>query len=129
MGVVAVIQESGRFLLIKRSDYIEAAKGYWCPVSGRVESGETEQEAIKREVKEEVGFDVEADERIAQIPSFDKTFTLSFWTTKNHSGEARVASDEISDIKWATIEEMDALEPMFEEDIEVLKSALKRKDA
>jgi len=128
LGVVAVIRESNKFLLIKRSDYVEAANGYWCPVSGRVEEGETEQEALKREVMEEFGFEVEAYIKIKQTPSFDNKFTLSFWTTKNHSGEARIASDEISDIKWVTIEEMDTLSPMFEDDIEIMKTVANTKN-
>ena len=121
-GVVAIIRELDKFLLIKRSDFVEVAKGYWCPVSGRVERGETPEEALKREVMEEVGLYVEAHKKVAQIPSFDNKFTLGFWTTKNHSGKARIASKEVLEVRWATIEEMDTLSPMFEDDVKIMKS-------
>lgn len=124
-GVVAVIRELDRFLLIKRSDYVETAKGYWCPVSGRIETGETPEDALRREVMEEVGLYVEAHEKVAQIPSFDNKFTLSFWTTKNHSGNARVVSKEVLELRWATLEEMDKLSPMFEDDVKIMKSVAK----
>ncbi|MCZ6470896.1 MAG: NUDIX hydrolase, partial [Gammaproteobacteria bacterium] len=60
-AVVAIIRKSDKFLLVKRSDYVESAKGYWCPVSGRIENGETQEVALRREVMEEVGLDVAAE--------------------------------------------------------------------
>jgi 8-oxo-dGTP diphosphatase len=121
-AVVAIIQQSGKFLLIKRSDYIKTAKGYWCPVSGRIENDETQEEALIREVFEEVGLSVEAIEKVAEIPTHDKKFTLHFWTTKILCGEARVASHEVADIRWVTIKELDRLNPIFEEDVQILKN-------
>lgn len=120
-AVVAIIRDSSKFLLVKRSDYIEAAKGYWCPVSGRIEIGETQEHALKREVMEEVGLEVEAVERVAQIPSHDNSFNLNFWTTKILSGEAKITSHEVEGIRWVTIEEMASLKPMFEDDVQILK--------
>ena len=46
-AVVAIIRKSNKFLFVKRSDYIEAAKGYWCPVSGGIEDKESQEEALK----------------------------------------------------------------------------------
>jgi 8-oxo-dGTP pyrophosphatase MutT (NUDIX family) len=40
------------FLLLKR---ILDKGGFWQPVTGEIESGETENEAVKREIKEETG--------------------------------------------------------------------------
>ena len=57
-AVVAILQKSDAFLFVKRSNYTEAASGYWCPVSGRIEKGETQEDALKREVMEEVGLEV-----------------------------------------------------------------------
>ena len=121
-AVVAIIQKSDRFLFVKRSDYIEAAKGYWCPISGRIEKDETQEEALKREVMEEVGLEVVAVRKICKIPSHDNHYFLHYWTTKIISGKARITSNEASDIKWVTLDEMKRLRPIFEEDIEVFEN-------
>jgi 8-oxo-dGTP diphosphatase/A/G-specific adenine glycosylase len=121
-AVVAIIQKSDRFLFVKRSDYIEAAKGYWCPISGRIEKDETQEETLKREVMEEVGLEVVAVRKICEIPSHDNLYFLHYWTTKIILGKARITSNEATDIKWVTLEEMKKLRPVFEEDIEVFES-------
>ena len=46
-AVVAVICQDGRYLFVKRSDYVEYAKGYWCPVSGRMEGDETQEQTLE----------------------------------------------------------------------------------
>ena len=120
-AVVAIIQRSNRFLLVKRSDYIETAKGYWCPVSGGIEHNETQEEALKREVLEEVGLHVVAVEKICEIPSHDNKSLLHFWTTKIISGTPRITSHEATDIAWVTLEEMKNLSPVFNEDIQVFE--------
>lgn len=121
-AVVAIIQKSNRFLFIKRSDYIEAAKGYWCPVSGGIEDNETQEEALEREVMEEVGLNIVAVRKICEIPSHDNQSFLHYWTTKIISGKARITSNEATDIKWVTFEEMRKLRPIFEEDIQIFKA-------
>jgi 8-oxo-dGTP pyrophosphatase MutT (NUDIX family) len=121
-AVVAIIQQSNKFLLVKRSDYIETAKGYWCPVSGGIEENETQEQALKREVMEEVGLDVVAVKKICEIPSRDNSSLLHFWTTNIISGKARITSNEATDVKWATVDEMKKLSPIFKEDIQVFES-------
>ena len=120
-AVVAIIQKADTFLFIKRSDYIETAAGYWCPVSGRVEENETQIEALEREVMEEVGLGVNGLKKICEIPSHNNQFTLHFWTTEIISGEAFVASNEATDFKWVTLQQMKQLDPVFEEDIQVFE--------
>jgi len=121
-AVVAIIQQSNKFLLVKRSDYIETAKGYWCPVSGGIGENETQEQALRREVMEEVGLDVVAVKKICEIPSHDNSSLLHFWTTNIISGKARITSNEATDIKWATVDEMKKLSPIFKEDIQVFES-------
>ncbi len=120
-AVVAIIQKEDKFLFIKRSNYIDTAAGYWCPVSGRLEENETQIEALEREVMEEVGLRVKALEKICEIPSHNNQFTLHFWATEIISGEASIISNEATDFKWVTLEQMKQLHPVFEEDIRVFE--------
>jgi 8-oxo-dGTP pyrophosphatase MutT (NUDIX family) len=121
-AVVAIIQKADRFLFIKRSDYIDIAIGYWCPVSGRVKENETQVEALEREVMEEVGLSVKALEKVCEIPSHNNLFTLHFWTTEIISGEASITSNEATDFRWVTLEQMKQLDPVFEADIQVFEN-------
>jgi 8-oxo-dGTP diphosphatase len=93
-AVVAILQKSNTFLFVRRSDYTEAASGYWCPVSGRMESNETQGEALQREVMEEVGLEVIAVEKVCDIISSDNHLVLHYWRTEIISGEARITSNE-----------------------------------
>src|SRR5688572_13746277 len=53
-GVVAVIVEQDRFLVIRRSQHV-VAPGAFCFPGGAIESGETEAAALVREIEEELG--------------------------------------------------------------------------
>src|SRR5712691_10819704 len=64
--VGAVIKDdAGRLLLIKRGH--EPGKGLWSVPGGRVEAGETDQEALVREVREETGLVVTAGPLIGSV--------------------------------------------------------------
>jgi lipoyl(octanoyl) transferase len=52
---VVPVDERGRVLLLRRS---EARGGFWQPVTGRIEAGESEEAAARRELFEETGADV-----------------------------------------------------------------------
>lgn len=108
-------------MFVKRSAYTEAASGYWCPVSGRIEKNETQEAALRREVREEVGLEVVAVEKVCEIPSTDNLFVLHYWKTEIIAGEARICSDEATEMKWVTTEELKQLQPTFEEDVQILE--------
>jgi 8-oxo-dGTP pyrophosphatase MutT (NUDIX family) len=53
-GVVAVVVREGRLLVIRRSQSV-AAPGAYCFPGGGIETGETVEEALRREMREELG--------------------------------------------------------------------------
>jgi lipoyl(octanoyl) transferase len=55
---VVPVSEDGRVLLLQRS---AERGGFWQPVTGRIEPGETEEQAARRELHEETGADVAVD--------------------------------------------------------------------
>jgi len=57
VGVSALIVRDGKVLLVRRGK--EPFLGYWSLPGGGVEAGETPEEAVMREVREETGLDVE----------------------------------------------------------------------
>ena len=119
--VAAIIEREGRFLLGKRSPLRLSAPGYWCPISGRVEAGESRADAVVREVREETGLRVSALCEVAQCDTHDGTAVIHWWRTLLlDDSPARLANDEHTELAWLTPEELQSLEPTFPEDIAIL---------
>jgi 8-oxo-dGTP diphosphatase len=122
--VAAIIEREGRFLFGKRSLQRPKAPGYWCPISGRVETGESQAEAVVREVREETGLSVEALEKVDECPTHDGSALIHWWRVRLLSAApARLANDEHSELAWVTLDEMRRLEPIFLEDVAIIERA------
>ena len=64
--VGAVIRDGrGRFLLVQRAN--EPGRGLWSLPGGRVEPGESDAQALRREVAEEVGLHVQVGKLAGQV--------------------------------------------------------------
>jgi 8-oxo-dGTP pyrophosphatase MutT (NUDIX family) len=118
-AVVVIIEKDGKFLLGKRSPQKRAAPLYWCPITGKIEPGESEESAVEREVLEEVGLVVKAKLKITEVDSRDKKIRLHWWSVDILQGDASLKNDEHTDLGWFTVEEMGQLEPIFQEDLEL----------
>lgn len=124
-GVVIIIRDAaGRFLVGRRSPDKRLAPGYWCPVSGRVEPGETQEQAVAREFREETGAQARAVRRLAEAVTPDKAFRLHIWLAELVSGEPRVANDEHTELRWLTVPELRRLDPVFSEDVDIMERLL-----
>ncbi|MDQ0913564.1 NUDIX domain-containing protein [Streptomyces canus] len=56
-AIVAVVRKGERVLVIRRG-LLARLPGYWAPLSGKLEPGETQEESLLWEVREEVGLRV-----------------------------------------------------------------------
>jgi 8-oxo-dGTP pyrophosphatase MutT (NUDIX family) len=123
-AVMAVLEREGRFLLGKRSLDRLIAPGYWCPISGRIEPGESQADAVVREVREETGLRVRALAKVAQCDTHDGNVILHWWLTELlDAAPERLADAENSELRWFTPQELRELEPTFAEDIAILLEA------
>lgn len=100
---VLVVNEFHEILLLKQN-YISETK--WTVVTGYMIDGETIEEAVVREVREETGHDVI---RCSYISSYyfapKKLIMIGFIA---HVKRSRFChSDEVDDIKWYKIDEVD----------------------
>lgn len=114
--VVGVVRCSERgFLLVRRSDN-ESMSGKWEFGGGAVEDGdESLRQAVKREVEEETGLEVEVVRR--GDPYFDeysKGGTLKLHPFLLEAGEAEEVelSREHDKHKWLEIEEIDKMDTL-----------------
>jgi 8-oxo-dGTP diphosphatase len=120
VGAIAV-DEQGRLLLIKRGH--EPGAGLWSLPGGRIEPGETDTEALARELREETGLIAEpgrlvgavrrpgGDGRVLDIRDYAVTVT----------GGSLAAGDDAADARWVSVEELHHL-PLTEGLVDALTS-------
>jgi ADP-ribose pyrophosphatase YjhB (NUDIX family) len=109
--VGAVIKDAGgRLLLIKRGH--EPGMGQWSVPGGRIEPGETDQEALVRETREETGLIVTPGPLIGRVrrPAGQPGTELDI---RDYAaaivGGRLTAADDADDVMWAGAGELDAL--------------------
>lgn len=119
--VGAVIKNpEGRLLLIQRGH--EPGKGLWSVPGGRVEDGESDSEALVREVREETGLIVSPGRLAGGVrrPAGDDVYDIrDYYATI--TGGALAAGDDADDAIWAGPHEMVTF-PITEGLVETLRS-------
>ena len=105
-SVGAVVVRDGQILLIRRGR--GPAQGQWSVPGGRVEFGETLQEAVIREVAEETGLDVVCGEYIGHVERIAEDYhyvILDFWADALSDGPL-VAGDDAAEAAWIDLSEL-----------------------
>jgi 8-oxo-dGTP diphosphatase len=120
--VGAIIKDDlGRLLLIKRGH--APAAGLWSLPGGRIEPGETDAEALVREVREETGLTVEAGHLVGTVrrPARDgDVFDIRDYTATVTGGTLQ-PGDDAADARWVDAIELESL-PITEGLTETLTS-------
>ncbi len=121
LGVVVVVLHEGRYLVIKRAANV-IAPGTWCFVGGAIEPGETQQDAIVREFREEVGGKVRPVRLIWEYTRPDGQLHLYWWLVELEPGPLQVNPEEVAEIRWCTPAEIDALPDVLPSNREFLRT-------
>jgi 8-oxo-dGTP diphosphatase len=112
VGVGAVILDHKKLLLEKRGN--EPAKGKWSIPGGVVELGESLEDAVIRETKEETCLDVEASRLIDVVHQVDLDeegrvkyhFVIVDYFVTVKGGTAKADSDA-DELQWVALEEVE----------------------
>lgn len=98
-----IVNEEGKILLVKSHKWFDK---FTLP-GGHVEVGETIVEAVKREVKEEVGLDVEVGHMLLMqeaifVPEFYKKrhFIFIDFACRSKGEQVKLDQDELQDYVW-----------------------------
>ncbi len=113
VALKGIILRDGKILIIKRSDSDEIGAGTWETPGGKLDFGEYPEEALVREIKEEVGLDATVDGILyasSFMPNPFRQVIIITYRCTVPKGDVGL-SDEHSDHLWATNEELVELLP------------------
>ena len=104
--VAALIRKDDKFLIAKRSSGSQEVVGKWEFPGGKVEIGESEEQAIEREIKEEFEMNIRANRflinNVCKYPY--KTIDLRLYECKYISG--KFSLHDHSDYKYVNKEDI-----------------------
>ncbi len=104
-----VADESGRLLLARRAG--EPEQGKWDLPGGFLDEGEHPLDALRRELREETGLEIEPLDFVGvwidRYGAGERApWTLNlYWTARADAGEARPA-DDVSELRWFRLDDL-----------------------
>ncbi|ALO10816.1 MutT protein [Streptomyces venezuelae] len=126
-GVVVVVAgavyDQGRLLAARRSAPAELA-GRWELPGGKLEPGESPEEALVRELREELGVEAEPGERIPGEWPLKPGYVLRVWTARLLSGVPRPLEDH-DELRWLARHELDSVDWLDQDRPAVAEAALR----
>ena len=110
-AVIKAINENGEPIIFATQRGYGEFKGGWEFPGGKIEAGETPQEALKREIMEELDTEISVGELIETIEYDYPTFHLSmdcFWceivkgdlVLKEHEAAKWLKKEQLGDVEW-----------------------------
>lgn len=119
-GVVVVVRRGPRFLVIRRSAKV-VAPGAWCFVGGAIHGGESQEQAVVREFREEVGAAVRPLRCIWRYRSPAGDLRLFWWLAELADEPFDLNPAEVAEVRWCAVEELLALPELLESNREFLR--------
>ncbi len=127
VGLGAVVWRDDKVLMIKRGQPPRA--GIWSLPGGGQDLGETVEQGIRRELREETGVEVELLGLVAVIDSVQRDaegrvlyhYTIVDYAARWASGDV-VAGDDAADAAWFSLDELAGLH-LWEETLRVIEQS------
>jgi len=114
VGVGAIVMRGDSVLLVKRNK--EPSKGMWSIPGGLVEIGETVKDALRREVMEECGIEIEPTELFEVVDAVNRDdkgrvrfhYIIVDFLSGWRGGDLAAGSD-VADARWTPLGELQGL--------------------
>jgi 8-oxo-dGTP diphosphatase len=104
-----LVNEKGEVLFGRRADWKSAWANHWDAIGGRVEVGETAEDAMVREIREEIAVDVQSAHLLAVVENVTEdgqTTQSQIFVVTEWEGTPVNACDEHSEIRWFTLQQL-----------------------
>ena len=131
VGVGALIFERGRILMAQRGK--EPLKGWWSLPGGALETGESLDTGVRREVREETGLEIEP---LGVFEIFERIMRDEAGTVEYHyvlidylcrvTGGALCAGDDVCRVEWVKPEDLGGLQ-ITEGTLGVIEKAFRKR--
>ncbi|MEU0130632.1 (deoxy)nucleoside triphosphate pyrophosphohydrolase [Streptomyces sp. NPDC006289] len=121
--VAGAVCRGGRLLAARRSAPPELA-GRWELPGGKLEPGESGEQALVRELREELGVQAEPLERIPGEWPLKPGYVLWVWTVRLVSGEPSPLEDH-DELRWLGADEADTVD-WLDQDRPAVAEAVRR---
>ena len=110
-AIIKAVNENGETIIFATQRGYGDFKGGWEFPGGKIEAGETPQEALKREIKEELDTEISVKDLICTVEYDYPKFHLSmdcFWcqivrgnlVLKEHEAARWLTKDELNNVEW-----------------------------
>jgi 8-oxo-dGTP pyrophosphatase MutT (NUDIX family) len=103
--IMAVRRADGRWLCIRRGAGVSRAPLKIGMPGGEIETGETQEQAVVREMREELGVVARPVRLVWQKDLDDRPWRLFAWLTRIETGDLRPDPHEVAEILWLTAQE------------------------
>ena len=108
--VAAVVKEGEKYLCMQRTrSRLRYISERWEFPGGKVEEGENDYEALIREIKEEMDWDIFVGRKLGTVEHEYPDFTITLTAYLCKGGEGKRKLFEHLDERWLTREELDNL--------------------
>lgn len=119
LGVLGIIRDENRLLMIQRSANVRAPLA-WCFPGGQIEVGESQEEALVREMREEILVEVTPGRLLMTQTKHNGALVLHCWSAEIHAGHPTPNPREIADIQWMNPAQVRALHGVLPGTTEIL---------
>ena len=108
----AVFFERGRILIMRRAPFMSCA-GSWEFPGGKLESGETHEECLARELREELHIDAEIGEYLTENQHDYDFGVVHLCVYRVHSWKGAIALTVHDDMRWVPVGELAEFPGLF----------------
>jgi len=120
LGVLGIFREGDRVLMIRRSAMVRVPLA-WCFPGGGIEPGESQAEALVREMQEELAIDVEPGELLTTHTKHEGRLVLYCWSGKIGGGTLAANPKEVAEVRWMTPAEVRAMDGVLPGTTDILE--------
>ncbi|MFA4946097.1 MAG: NUDIX domain-containing protein [Candidatus Micrarchaeia archaeon] len=126
--VVGFVHTRGKLLICKRAETKKFLPGYWELPGGHVEEGEIPQDALRRELKEELGIDstvLNPFDCFSYSSHKGASIEIAFFVTvEKPASIAPVNREDVAEVRWVNEKELDLFK-ISEQEKAVMKTGFR----